>query len=532
MSVNFSCPVCECDAPAPPPALPSAPSSRGGGGAPAPQLPINEAFGAFGEDAEVLAALVSNMPLFGAMLLLYCVLHTAFRSVYYLNVVRGTAPPPPPVPTSTVDAVLSTLCCGWAKHVLRMSDDEFASHAGIDAFCFIVFLRLVIRVLFAFGLWAVAVNMTFYVLAMSAEEQPVFLARASIANLASVADGGDWHQWSSLVASVVGMWVCTLYAVWELNRTWRHVIAKCQQSMACADDVSSHTILVRSTDPRNLPQSREDAHRTWEGLYPQQVHTVRMVRNTGALPKKLALLDKLTAQLEALDAAAAATKGTKRAGCGADAAKKAGKVRAKLAATREAVQDLKVRHCGDDADQGLSYFVLFNNRRTCTIARQVVNLPGAAFQVEPAPVPTAVRWEALKPSRERLRAPVALGASALYGATLFFYSIPIGFISLLMNLSELYAVPVVGPVVRIILTELGPTLESFIAALLPTLAQLVFMALLPSLCVYISSYQGHASVGKMQAAAFAKLFTFNFTWNVRVPGVARALLHLIALDCT
>lgn len=39
-------------------------------------------------------------------------------------------------------------------------------------------------------------------------------------------------------------------------------------------------------------------------------------------------------------------------------------------------------------------------------------------------------------------------------------------------------------------------------ALLPTLALLIFMSLLPMICLFLSSFQGHMSAGKRDAAAF------------------------------
>ena len=58
------------------------------------------------------------------------------------------------------------------------------------------------------------------------------------------------------------------------------------------------------------------------------------------------------------------------------------------------------------------------------------------------------------------------------------------------------------PAVRNALRALGPAGESFVLALLPTLALLIFMSLLPMICLFLSSFQGHMSAGKRDAAAF------------------------------
>ena len=486
-----SCPACTC---AVSPGIPPFPGLPPSSPTHPPNLPVKSAFGAQGEDAELLAALASNLPVLFVMVVLFVIFHIAFHRIFYLNIVRRNVPPPS-----------SSGPCGWISHILQISDAEYCQYAGIDAFCFVEYLKLVIRILFSMSSWAVAVNMTFYLISINGNTKedlpPGFLARASLANLPSVGDGGNWQTWSALLASLVGMYVCSGYFYYSWYTAWIRVITKVQSSMSVADDVTSYTMLVRSTDPSALPQKRSLAERTWRHIYPGEVQCVRMVRDTGALPKQLALLDRLEAALPKLEAAAKAPAAKGLAAlCAASPASRQRKVeqcRAKLNKARDAVAALKERYCGEDADAGLSYFVLFKTRRTATIAKQVLNLPDASFEVVPAPVPTAVRWEALKPSAERFRAPISFAASCLYAAMLFFYAVPIGIVSTLMNLSSLYELL---PFLRDILQAAGPTLESFIAALLPTVALLAFVSLLPTLCIFISSCE-HAPAAQDTSAA-------------------------------
>ena len=54
--------------------------------------------------------------------------------------------------------------------------------------------------------------------------------------------------------------------------------------------------------------------------------------------------------------------------------------------------------------------------------------------------------------------------------------------------------------------------QAFLAAFLPTLALLIFLALLPKLCLTVSGMQGFGSLGEQSRDAFSRLFLFQFIW--------------------
>ena len=59
----------------------------------------------------------------------------------------------------------------------------------------------------------------------------------------------------------------------------------------------------------------------------------------------------------------------------------------------------------------------------------------------------------------------------------------------------------------------------FLEGFLPTLALIIFTALLPQFCMAMASMEGHANLGKMQGSAFVKFYRFQFVW---VRATARA----------
>ena len=82
----------------------------------------------------------------------------------------------------------------------------------------------------------------------------------------------------------------------------------------------------------------------------------------------------------------------------------------------------------------------------------------------------------------------------------------IGFISSLLNVEELYRL---FPFLRLLLQALGPQVETFIFALLPTIVFKIFLALLPAICTFFASLHGFSSAGQVAATAYTNLFTFN-----------------------
>lgn len=319
-------------------------------------------------------------------------------------------------------------------------DTSFIQCAGIDAFAFIEYLRCALRVLVGFATWALLVNTAFYYTNTHANPDvpPAFLSRSSIVYLEALptdGDGGSWDAWMALVCSLIGLWVNSLHTYVQLSRSWRRIVRACQTSMADAGDAASHAILVRANNPLAKPFKQIDAFLTWAGLYPGQVLSVRMCRDTGSLPKALAKFDatqRALAVLEAkhkklLEKAAVSPIGVTRlqwachfCACRSPAARaeklqtKIDKQRHRLDTARsEIVRTAKV-HCGPEHDVGLSYFVIFKSSRAASIAKQVVNLPEVEFEVEPAPVPLAVCWNALKPRAIRLQVPMSYAGFGIY----------------------------------------------------------------------------------------------------------------------
>ena len=471
--------------------------------------------------------------------LVYLALHSWFEELFYTEIERRHAPPKP------------RGAWGWiCSVVIGMSDDDYMEHAGLDALTFVEMIRLMIRVTGFLLVWACVVDMTTYLVSAqvsldnstTTQQQSTidptmlnsFLARSSIANVRPLPSDQsfleckyEWDQALAFSMSLVGMWLASFYTYYQLKCTWRRITKWAQRSMAASGDAASHAILVRPIDPQVRGRGPDELLAVWQSLYPGEVHSVRVVREVGKLPKLLPKLDGLRERLASLEAHVARVRLGEEAaggGCcddGADHADKQSKAldklerrlakqKAKVDAVRCEVALERDQHCVlHEHDVGVSYFVLFKTARTATIAKQVVNVPNAHFEIGPAPTPSSVCWSSLTTKAERGRYPSSAASAIVYIVVLFLWAIPIAAVSAFMTLDNLYKyLPFLAP----ILSNLGSA-EAFVSAFLPTLALIIFMTLLPPFCMWCAGMEKPGSIGRMQASAFVKLFRFNFIWN-------------------
>jgi len=278
-------------------------------------------------------------------------------------------------------------------------------------------------------------------------------------------------------------------------------------------------VLVRSVDARDAPCSANELRIIWDALYPGEVYDIRVVSDTGQLPGLLSKLDHALDHLAMLEEQAVEAEA-------AAATKKLSKVEKAIAKQTQKVEGLRAKVATErdqhTSGEGVSYFVLFKSTRAATIAKQVINMPNAHFKVQAAPPPKAVRWASLKPAFERPRLLYTLASNALYYSALFFFVIPIGFVSSLMELQYLSERL---PFIEHLLALCNESTRAAIAAFLPTVALVVFMSLLPYLCGFCSSLEGHDSVGQMHGNALIKLFKFKFIWSFFGLSIGSSLLN-------
>ena len=106
---------------------------------PAPEQPLT-AYGLEGEDARIVVAIVSNLPILAFSIVAYVMLHKFCNHMMFRNYHHGTrrrvareGPEPPPG------------YCGWFRVVLKMSPVQYDKATGLDAVVFLEYLRIPIQ---------------------------------------------------------------------------------------------------------------------------------------------------------------------------------------------------------------------------------------------------------------------------------------------------------------------------------------------------------------------------------------------------
>ena len=114
---------------------------------------------------------------------------------------------------------------------------------------------------------------------------------------------------------------------------------------------------------------------------------------------------------------------------------------------------------------------------------------------------------------------------AVYVAVLFFYTFPVAAVSTLLSLDTLEQNM---PWVKDVLDWFGPGISAIVTAWLPTVALVIFMAILPGFCNVLSKLERRHSHSEEQRNAFDMLFVFQFTWIFLGIAITNVFVTLLA----
>lgn len=151
-----------------------------------------------------------------------------------------------------------------------------------------------------------------------------------------------------------------------------------------------------------------------------------------------------------------------------------------------------------------SALVFFNSRVAAASASQNLHAPIVdTWTVMDAPEPRQLMWTNLsKKFYERIIRQYVV--YVIVFLTIFFYIIPIGFISALTTLDNLVKLlPFLKPVVNL------KAIKTVLEAYLPQLALIIFLALLPKFLLFLSKAEGTPSESHVVRAASGKYFYFT-----------------------
>jgi hypothetical protein len=199
-------------------------------------------------------------------------------------------------------------------------------------------------------------------------------------------------------------------------------------------------------------------------------------------------------------------------------------VEARLAGARAAL--LRGRP-SEDAPARSAAFVTFATPRDAAVAAQVLlSRDPFTWRLAPAPPPEDVFWPNAGRLPPLLRSAVSYVTACATGALVVFYMIPIAAVSALSTLSNLSRLlPFLKPLVR------PPAVRALLEGLLPGLALIIFMALLPSIIRALAASSGVRTRSGMDAAELRGMFLFAainvFLGNVLAGSVFSGLKAMI-----
>ena len=153
-----------------------------------------------------------------------------------------------------------------------------------------------------------------------------------------------------------------------------------------------------------------------------------------------------------------------------------------------------------------SAIISFNTLQASAMCSQVQHSASVSQMfVSPAPDPADIITENLTVDRNLKASKVLLSNAALF-FMVFFFSVPVAFIS---SLSNLDALANQSYFIKVIVDSLSPYAKSLLEGLLPPVLLSVLLSFLPSILIAMSSFEGLSSTTEVERAATDKFFIFQ-----------------------
>lgn len=144
------------------------------------------------------------------------------------------------------------------------------------------------------------------------------------------------------------------------------------------------------------------------------------------------------------------------------------------------------------------------------------------LHIEKAPMPDDIYWTNIKLNKHMRHIRHIVITIALW-ALVFFWTIPIAAAAAVSTLPNLEAL--VPPITIVI--NVSPVVKGLIAGFLPSLALIIFQALLPTILLFMSKLEGIHSYSELQKSVFAKFYIFQFVNFYLITIFAGLLLNVI-----
>ncbi|XP_031129633.1 CSC1-like protein ERD4 [Ipomoea triloba] len=402
----------------------------------------------------------------------------------------------------------------WIREALSSSEADIITMSGVDTAVYFVFLTTALGILVFSGLILLPTLL------------PVAATDHSV-RLNSTTSNGTFNELDRLSMGHIGknsprLWAFLIATYWVsvvtyffLWKAYKHVSGlRVEALMSSEASAEQYAILVRDIPPVPEGQSRkEQVDSYFSKIYPETFYRSMLVTDNKKVNKIYEELVGYKKKLERTEAIYAKSKETKPEepkpthktgflgilGEKVDSIEfyneKINDLTSKLEAEQKVTLKEKQQCCA---------IVFFNSRVTAASASQSLHSPMVdRWTVTDAPEPRQLIWTNLAMGfYQRIVRQYVIYFIVLL--TIFFYMIPIGFISALTTLKNLRKYL---PFLKVIVDQ--PAIKTVLEAYLPQLALIVFLALLPKFLLFLSKAEGIPSESHATRAASGKYFYFT-----------------------
>ncbi|KAI9126931.1 hypothetical protein K1719_002527 [Acacia pycnantha] len=405
----------------------------------------------------------------------------------------------------------------WIKEALSSSEQNVITMSGVDTAVYFVFLSTVLGILVFSGLILLPV-----LLPVAATDNGVkFNATATTSNgtfneldklsMGNISETSP-RLWAFFVATY---WVSivTIYLLWD---AYKHVSWLRSEALR-TPEVRSRQFAVVVRDIPHPPQDqtrKEQVDSYFKAIYPETFYRSMIITDNKQVNRLYEELERYKKKLERAEAIYAASKTTAKPegtrptnstgflgliGEKVDSIEYYNEKISEIIPKLESEQKVTLRE-----KQLNAAVVFFTNRVAASSAAQSLHAQMVdTWTVFDSPEPGQLIWTNLKIRffEREVRQYVVYVIVAL---TIFFYMIPITFISAFTTLGNLVKLlPFLKPVVKIVVVK------TILEAYLPQIALIIFLTLLPKILHFLSKLEGIPTESHVVRAASGKYFYFT-----------------------
>ncbi|KAK7331412.1 hypothetical protein VNO77_25636 [Canavalia gladiata] len=402
----------------------------------------------------------------------------------------------------------------WIKEAMSSSERDVIAMSGVDTAVYFVFLGTVLSILVLSGVIVLPLLLPLSVTDKGSKGQTT--SKGTFNELDKLSMAHITEKSPRLWAFVVACYWVSLVSFFLLWKAYKHVSLLRSEALRSPDvKPQQFAIVVRDIPPVPQGQTRkEQVDSYFKAIYPEAFYRSMIVTDNKQVNKiweELEGYKKKLARAEAVyegsktTAKPEGTRPSNKTGFLGLIGKKVDSIEYynekinELVAKLESEQKITLREKQQNAA-----LVFFSSRVVAASAAQSLHAQMVdTWSVFDAPEPRQILWSNLKIKffQRELRQYLVYFIVAL---TIFFYMIPITFVSAFTTLDNLVKIlPFIKPIVRI------KVLRTVLEAYLPQLALIIFLALLPKLLLFLSKFEGIPTESHAVRAASGKYFYFT-----------------------